>query len=367
MRNDSFSSAFIPKFIVPRQSRLTLTPDFPSFVNLMWRILSDLSFFNPRDARASRIEYDWAMDRFQTIVIPEPDSRLRPFVDRLRRWAREVRTFDTPVGDSTDLSSRIGDADVVLPMGGTRLTAEVINAAQSLRYIGLGATLFSGIHSNIDLEAAAARSIPVTGVRDYGDIGVAEWVVAEAVRFVKRPELNGELAGTPVGIIGAGAAGGLTARSLAALGADVRYTGRGRKHKIEADGIPYQPLDSLLSECLIVSIHLPRNTMIVGARELELFGAGKLLINTSVGLPVEVDALSNWLNDPNNLFAADIEGIGALMDTAATHPRISYLPATSGYTAQAAERLYAEVERQLVAFLQQRTRPQARGEAPYQA
>lgn len=291
------------------------------------------------------------MERFTTIVIPESDSRLKPFAARLARWAATVRTFEVPFESRDELIERIGDADAVLPMGGTRVDADVFAAAGGLRYIGLGATLFSGAHSSIDLAAAEARGIRVTGVRDYGDIGVAEWVAAESIRYVKREEINGELAGTCFGVIGAGAAGGLTARTLKALGAEVRYFSRSRKRLLDAEGVEYRSLADLLDECRIVSIHLPRNTPLLGAEDLRRLGSGKLLFNTSVGLPVEPEALRAWLADQTNRFAADADGIGEMLTDAATHPRIVYLPRSSGYTAEAAERMYSQVEKQLAAFL----------------
>ena len=291
------------------------------------------------------------MARLTTIVIPEPDSRLKPFADRLEPWAQTVRTFDTPFEGAAELIERVRDADAVLPMGGTRLDAEVLAAARQLRYIGLGATLFTGPHGNIDLAAAEARGIRVTGVRDYGDVGVAEWVASESIRYLKREEANRELAGARFGVIGAGAAGGLTARTLNALGARGRYFSRSRREALEADGVEYRPLADLLEECRIVSIHLPRNTSLLGGDELRRLGSGKLLVNTSVGLPVDPEALRAWLADRSNTFAADSDGIGEMLPDAGTHPGIVYLPRSAGYTAEAAERMYAQVEGQLAAFL----------------
>jgi phosphoglycerate dehydrogenase-like enzyme len=291
------------------------------------------------------------MNRFATIVIPESDSRLKPFADRLKPLAHTIRTYDAPIKSADELIERIGNADAVLPMGGTRLDSAVIGAATELRYIGLGATLFSGPHSNIDLAAAERRGIPVAGVRDYGDIGVGEWVASEAIRYMKREETNIELAGTSFGVIGAGAAGGLTARTLMALGARVSYFSRSRKPHLEAEGIGYRPLHDLLAECSIVSIHLPRNTSLLGADEFRSLGSRKLLFNTSVGLPVEPASLRAWLADPANWFAADSDGIGEMLPDASTHPRIVYLPRSSGYTAEAGERMYAQVERQIMEFL----------------
>ena len=151
--------------------------------------------------------------------------------------------------------------------------------------------------------------------------------------------------------IGAGAAGGLTARTLKALGARVRYFSRSRKEALETEGIEYRSLADLLAECRIVSIHVPRRTSLLGADELGRLGSGKLLFNTSVGLPVDAEALRAWLADATNRFAADADGIGEMLPDAETHPGIVYLPRSAGYTAEAAERMYAQVEGQLAAFL----------------
>lgn len=291
------------------------------------------------------------MEEFDCIVLPEANSRLKPIVPRLRRYAGEVRVYDTDPRSREELIRRVADADCILPMGGTQLDGETISACANLRYIGLAATLFTGKSSNIDLDAAKRRSIQVTGARDYGDIGVAEWVVSVSVNYLKRPQTNGELAGTSCGIIGAGAAGSLTAKALRKLNAEVSYFNRSRKPALEDEGIGYRPLDRLLPDVRILSLHLPRRTEVLGAEELSSFGNGKLLINTSVGLPVDEAALRHWLEDEHNVFAADSDGIGELSDICLTHPRVVYLPASCGYTKQAEQRLFEQVERQLQSFL----------------
>jgi hypothetical protein len=82
-----------------------------------------------------------------------------------------IRIFERPFESKEELIERIGGADAVLPMGGTKLDKDV-------------------------LAAVEARDIPVTGVRDYGDIGVAEWVAAQSIRYLQGEEFNDELAGT---------------------------------------------------------------------------------------------------------------------------------------------------------------------------
>ena len=289
--------------------------------------------------------------RFACIVLPEGNSRLKPLAQTLGNYAHEVRTFTEAHRSQRELIDRVADADCILPMGGTRLDADLLEACPRLRYIGLGATLFHGESSNIDLQTARRRGIVVTGARDYGDIGVAEWVAAVAVKFLKQPHCNGELAGTVCGVVGAGASGSLTARTLAALGAEVHYFSRSRKADLDAAGIGFLELAELLRRCRVVSIHLPRRVHLIGREELSTLGNDKLLLNTSVGLPVEERALRSWIEQQRNIFAADADGIGELADIARTHPHIEYLDASAGYTRQAEQRLFAQVESRLREFL----------------
>lgn len=290
-------------------------------------------------------------ERFACIVLPEGNSRLKPLAATLGNYADEVRTFSDGPSSPSHLIDRVADADCILPMGGTRLDAVVLEACPRLRYIGLGATLFHGESSNIDLAIAEQRGIVVTGARDYGDIGVAEWVVSVGVQFLKQPRWNAELAGTSCGVVGAGAAGSLTARTLAALGAEVFYFSRSRKPDLECTGVRSLELVELLRRCRIVSLHLPRRVTLIGQTEVDALGDKKLLVNTSVGLPVEDAALRSWIGREGNAFAADADGIGKLADVARRHPRIQYLDASAGYTQQAEQRLFAQVERQLNMFL----------------
>lgn len=60
----------------------------------------------------------------------------------------------------------------------------------NLRYIGMCCSLYEEKSANVDIAAAREKGIVVTGVKDYGDEGVVEYVISELVRYLHglRPE-----------------------------------------------------------------------------------------------------------------------------------------------------------------------------------
>ena len=69
----------------------------------------------------------------------------------------------------------------------------------------------------------------MTGIRDYGDEGVVEYVVSELVRCLHGfgqeswEQLPREITGLKVGIVGLGKSGGMIADALKFFGADISY------------------------------------------------------------------------------------------------------------------------------------------------
>ena len=62
-----------------------------------------------------------------------------------------------------------------------------------------------------------------------------------------------------VGIIGCGQIGFMTAKLFQAFGAEVYAYARHEREEVKAAGIAYKPLDDLLRECDIISLHTPNN------------------------------------------------------------------------------------------------------------
>lgn len=176
---------------------------------------------------------------FKKIVVVD-DTGLRPWaLERLFALAKDVVCYDDIPVDGEDVISRIGDADGVLVSYNTRIGRQVIGACPGIKYIGMCCSLYSEESANVDIAAARERGIMVSGIRDYGDEGVVEYVISELVRLLhgfgahqwKKEAL--ELTGQKVGIVGLGRTGKMIGDALRFLGAEVSYFGRNRKREAE--------------------------------------------------------------------------------------------------------------------------------------
>jgi glyoxylate reductase len=161
-------------------------------------------------------------------------------------------------------------------------------------------------YDSVDVEEATRRGIVVSNTPDVLTEATAELTialllallrrVAEGDRLVRRQEewalaptfmLGEGLAGKTLGIVGLGRIGREVARLAEAFGMRVVHT-RGSG--------PYQelPLDRLLAEADVVSLHVPltpETRHLVGARELVLMRRTAVLVNVSRGPVVDEDAL----------------------------------------------------------------------------
>jgi hypothetical protein len=292
------------------------------------------------------------MNKFKQIVIPEGNSRLANYLNRLQAYSEaEIIGYESNWASESELVERVSSADCIIIGSSSKLCGNTIRQCHSLKYIGLAATLFTGKAANIDLQAAAKQGVAVAGISDYGDFGVVDFVLSEIIQYLKEGERNRELRGYRIGVIGAGTTGSLVAKALKVLGAEVFYYSRSSKAHLEHNGIHYISLHSLLQTVSILSIHLPRNTQVLGKEELSVFGNEKLLINTSVELPIEPEAMQGWLENSVNTFVADNDGIGYLKEKYETFGNIKYYPRSAGFTEEAQRRLVEMVENNLRQYL----------------
>ena len=202
----------------------------------------------------------------------------------------------------------------------------------------------------MDIAYARAHGIDVRGIRDYGDRGVVEFVLCELVRFLHgydRPmwkDQPQEITRLKTGIIGLGTSGGMIDE------AEVSYYSRSRKPEKEDAGLIYRELPELLSHCDVVFTCLNKNVILLGEKEFETLGNGKILFNTSIGPSHEVEALKKWLAAGDNWFICDTAG--AIGDASlVTDPHIVCEQASAGCTAQAYELLTEKVLANIKGFL----------------
>ena len=239
--------------------------------------------------------------------------------------AHGLEVVVVPETDDAALMAALPEAEVLWHVL-KPCTAGMIAAAPRLRLIqkiGVGV-------NTIDLEAARARGIAVCNLPGTNARAVAELALALMLACLRRlpafdaatragrgwsldPAMQdglGELGGRVVGLVGYGAIPRALARVLAALGCRVIYTARAA-HEDAPDG--YRPLDALLAEADIVSLHVPLDAAtdrMIGRDALARMKSGAILINTARGGLVDQAALTEALG-AGHLAAAGLDVFAA--------------------------------------------------------
>lgn len=288
-------------------------------------------------------------------------TRLTPEgVEGLREFSRaRVRCYpDDPMTES-ELLSRIGDADGVLVGWQTQVSAAVLRASGNLKYVGMCCSLYDPASANVDIGAARGLGIEVRGVRDYGDEGVAEFVLAELIYLFKglgrlqRGVEPGELKGKTLGVIGFGTTGRMVAEAARAFGMEVLYFSRTRRPENEARDVRYAPLMELLSRADAVTTHLPRNTRLLDAQAFAAMRPGAVLVNTSLGPTFDVPAFCNWIGRGGGYAIFDADGSAGCAERIGKLPGVRIYGSSSGFTAEARLRLTRKVIENIRSYLKE--------------
>lgn len=284
---------------------------------------------------------------FRKLVAIEPVSLIPSAEKELYSFAKEVILYDDiPSGDS-EIVVRIGDADAVLLSYTSQLGKSVLKECPNVKYIGMCCSLYSPESANVDIHYANERGITVTGIRDYGDEGVVEYVISELVRcmhgFGQEPwdGMPREITGLKVGILGLGKSGEMIADAMKFLGAEVAYYARSEKQEAGLKGYRFLPLNELLAYSEVLFCCLNKNTVLMGEAEFKQFGNRKILFNTGLSPAWEGAAFEKWIEGDNLCFC---DTAGALGGThLLTHPKVRCMNVSSGRTRQAFDRLSEKV------------------------
>ncbi len=296
------------------------------------------------------------MKKFKKLVVLDETKMTVEALRKLQDFAEEVKEYKEVPQTESEVIERIEDADAVLVSWRTEISTKAIKEASNLRYIGMACSLLDAASANVAVETANDNNVEVTGIFDYGDPGVVEFVLAESINLLhgfgkeQLEEMPRELSCCKVGIIGLGTTGKLLAKALLALNAEVYYYSRTRKQAWEEKGLKYLPLNQLLATSTIVSVHLPKNTTILNAEEFKQLGNNKLLINTSLGLPYKEKALVNWLE--NNASFAILDGDAAAgLSKKYTLKNLLLRNKSAGWSKETQNRLSDKVIKNLADFL----------------
>lgn len=300
--------------------------------------------------------------KFRKLVAIEPVSLIPTAEASLRDYAEEVVLFDDIPSDDTEKIRRIGDADAVLLSYTSSLGAEVMAQCPSIRYVGMCCSLYSPESANVDIRYAESKGITVTGIRDYGDEGVVEYVVSEVVRLMhgfQQPSWEAmprEITGLRVGVVGLGKSGGMIADAMRFFGAEVSYFARSAKAWATEKGYLFKPLMQLLSESDVIFCCLNKNTVLLHSAEFEAMGQHKVLFNTGLSPAWDEAPMLKWLEEstvaherPNMLYADTIGALGG--QHLLSHPQVRCMEVSTGRTSQAFVRLSEKVLSNIATYL----------------
>jgi D-lactate dehydrogenase len=224
----------------------------------------------------------------------------------------ELTYFETRLAANT---AALADGfDAVCPFVNDRVDADTIRqlAAGGTRLL----TLRSAGFNHVDLAAAEEHGLTVARVPGYSPYAVAEHTVALMLAVQRRLHraynrvregnfsleglLGFDLRNKRVGIIGTGRIGQIVARILRGFGCSLRAYDPIRNDEVRDYGVRYVDLDTLLSECDVITLHCPLTPAthhLIDEEALRKVKPGVMLVNTSRGALIDTRAVIDALKD----------------------------------------------------------------------
>lgn len=249
---------------------------------------------------------------FNKLVIIEKINIPDIHIEKLNIVAKEVIYFKDLSNSDEEIINRINDADAVLLSYTSYINKNILENCKNIKYIGMCCSLYSASSANVDILTASKLGITVKGVRDYGDEGVAEYVIHELVGFLqgykgyKWDNIGHEITGLKCGVIGLGTSGTLIAKTLKFFKADVSYYSKTRKEALEKEfGFIYKDLNTLCCDSEAIFLALNKNVLLLQKEQFELMKDKCILFNTSIGPGFDTLALSEWLKNEKHFFFGD--------------------------------------------------------------
>ncbi|WP_144906021.1 2-hydroxyacid dehydrogenase [Halobellus captivus] len=261
---------------------------------------------------------------YVTRRIPEPGIELLEERCKIVMWEEEVPPSKGHIMKKLTETEAFG----LLCNVSDTIDADVLASSPNLKVV----STFSVGYDHIDVEEAAQQDIMVgytPGVLSETTADLT-WALMSACarRVVESHEyvldgkwkawgpttlLGHDLHNRTLGIIGIGSIGSAVARRSIGFGMDVVYSHPYRKNEQERElaemgvDIEYVPQDELLQTSDFVSLHVPLKEEtydMIGSQEFKKMNNEGILINTSRGEIVDMDALDNALEDESIAAAA---------------------------------------------------------------
>jgi D-3-phosphoglycerate dehydrogenase len=248
------------------------------------------------------------------IVMVEPINismmKIEEYRQQLEAEGHQLIAYSSRAENDQEMIKRVKEADILI-IANQPLSAKVINASKDLKMISVAFTGFD----HIAMEACRENDILVSNSSGYANQAVAELafgLVINLMRNIKDSDgavrvgktrkglIGNELFEKNFGIIGFGSIGQKTAKIAAAFGCNILVDDH-KQHKLgEELGVEYLPIDKLMQNSDIVSLHVPLKDStvdLIGVEEIALMKKDAILINTARGPVVNSEALAEALNN----------------------------------------------------------------------
>ncbi len=280
-----------------------------------------------------------------------------------------------PTSSPEEAMVRVKDCDILI-INKVKVIKELIDAAGSLKLICEAAT---GVN-NIDLEYAASKGIPVKNVAGYSTETVVQTTFMHILNLscafayydgkVKSGEYGRsgmftdvsqpfhELSGKTIGVIGMGTIGSRVARVAEAFGMKVvYYSTSGTSHCRE---YPSVPLDMLMSESDVVTVHAPLNDRtagLIGEREIAMMKPSAVIVNAGRGGIVDEKALAEAVDEGRiagaglDVYSAEPLPEDSPLMKVVHKERLSLTPHTAWASVEARTRLVEGIARNIGEFI----------------
>jgi len=200
-----------------------------------------------------------------------------------------------------ELPDVLGGAEIAI-VDHTALPVETAQRCKGLRHVVF---LGTGARSYMDPDALAEIGVTLHTIKGYGDTAVAEcavalmWAAAKGFTLMDREmragnwlRLDGvQLTGKTIGLIGFGGIAAEVARL--ARGSGMRVLAWNRTPRTH-DGVAFVPLDRLLADSHVVSLHLlltDETRGFLSRQRLAQLRPGAILVNTARGALVDEAAM----------------------------------------------------------------------------
>lgn len=234
------------------------------------------------------------------------------FIKGNTRFGFEFTFFETHLGPH--IVQAVEPTDAICVFVNDKVNKQVIEvlAAKGVKVIALRCAGFN----NVDLEAAKANNIHVCRVPAYSPEAVAEHALAMMLTLNRKTHkaynrvreqnfslqglLGFTMKGKTIGVIGTGHIGAELCKIMLGMSCSVIAYDVNQNPELLKKGVRYFPLDELLKQSEIVSLHcplMPQTQHIINASTLAVMKKGAMLINTSRGGLIDTPAVIESLRE----------------------------------------------------------------------